>query len=509
MEEPMGGSITIIGGGIAGLATGCFAQMNGYQARIYEMHSLPGGLCTSWRRKGFMIDGCIHWLCGSGPGMSLYTLWEDLGAMEDLTYIHHRAHIHLELPDLHFTVYTDASELESYLLKLAPEDHDLICELAQAIRDFALYADPGKPEGSSPEAGAFTNKWMSIPVEEWIARIKNPGLREAFTILWGSGYPVFFALLSLGYANAHSAGYPVGGSLEFSRAIEHRFRELGGEIHYNARVKRIIVENDRAVGLELEDGTQVWEREGDIVSAADAHLTIFNLLESRYIDDHIKAWFEQVPVIQSPLQITIGVDWPLENAPTAIGGILFPPAEPFILYGQEVKLIGANVFNFDPTAAPQGKAVIKVELWGNYDFWKKLSETPDDYEAEKDRITQQVVQVLDQRFPGLSDHVEMVDIATPLTFERYTANWLGSSQGWVPTAQSMGWVREAAQEGRWPASRTLPGLSNFYMAGQWLEPFGGVPTAALSGRGLIEMLCARDGKTFITSRPSQVRARQP
>ena len=498
----MGRSITIIGGGIAGLATGCFAQMNGYKARIYEMHNLPGGLCTSWRRKGFMIDGCIHWLCGSGPGMSLYKLWEDLGAMEDLTYIHHRAHVHLELPDLHFTLYTEADELEAYLLEMAPEDHDLICEFTQAIRDFSRYADPGKPEASSPEASAFTNRWMAMPVEEWTAKIKNPGLQKAFSILWGSGFPAFYALLSLGYANTHSAGYPVGGSLEFSRAIEHRLRELGGEIYYNARVKRIIVENDRAVGLEMEDGTQVMEDGGDIVSAADAHLTIFELLEGRYIDESIQAWFEQVPVIQSPLQVTVGVGLPLENAPTAIGGILFQPDEPFTLYDQEIKLVGANVFNFDPSAAPPGKSVVKVELWGNYDFWKKLSDTPEAVETEKDRIVQNVIRVLDRRFPGLAEHVEMVDVATPLTFERYTANWQGASQGWAPTAQAMGWVQESAQAGRWPASRTLPGLSHFYMAGQWLEPFGGVPAAALSGRGLIEMLCVRDGKIFVTTRPS-------
>jgi phytoene dehydrogenase-like protein len=39
--------IIIIGAGIAGLAAGCYAQMNGYQTSIFEMHSLPGGLCTA------------------------------------------------------------------------------------------------------------------------------------------------------------------------------------------------------------------------------------------------------------------------------------------------------------------------------------------------------------------------------------------------------------------------------------------------------------------------------
>ncbi len=42
-------SIIIIGAGVAGLTAGCYAQMNGYQTRILEMHNQPGGLCTAWK----------------------------------------------------------------------------------------------------------------------------------------------------------------------------------------------------------------------------------------------------------------------------------------------------------------------------------------------------------------------------------------------------------------------------------------------------------------------------
>ena len=45
-------SIIIIGAGIAGLSAGCYGQMNGYRTHIFEMHSLPGGLCTAWKRRG-------------------------------------------------------------------------------------------------------------------------------------------------------------------------------------------------------------------------------------------------------------------------------------------------------------------------------------------------------------------------------------------------------------------------------------------------------------------------
>ena len=497
----MSGSVTIIGAGIAGLAAGCYARMNGIQARIYELHSQPGGLCAAWRRQGFMVDGCIHWLCGSGPGVSLYHVWEELGAMKDLRYINHRAGIHLEFPDMQFTLYNNADEMEAYLLAMAPEDHDLICEITDAVRHFQTYSDPGSPSSRTPEARAYMNKWMSVTLDQLVGRIQNPKLKRALSTLWSGPVPAFYALLSSGYSHVESAGFPEGGSLAFARAIERRFLELGGEIHYNARVKRILVEEDRAVGLELADGTQVWERDGDIISTADARLTIFDLLEERYTNDRIKEWFAQVPVVPSPVLVTLGVGLPLADAPTSTGGLLFPPETPVTMYGQNVDLINAHVFNFDPTAAPEGKSVVQVGLWGNYPFWQPLRDDRTAYEAEKERIAQQVITALDCRFPGLKEHVEMIDVATPLTFERYTQNWQGSSQGWMPTAQSAAWTQESAQTGSWPASKTLPGLSHFYMAGQWVENFGGLPTAALSARALIEKLCERDGKAFTATKP--------
>lgn len=78
----MSKKIIIIGAGIAGLSAGCYARMNGYEAEIYEMHDKPGGLCTSWKRKGYIFDGCLHWLMGSHPGSSMYKLWAELGAVQ-------------------------------------------------------------------------------------------------------------------------------------------------------------------------------------------------------------------------------------------------------------------------------------------------------------------------------------------------------------------------------------------------------------------------------------------
>ncbi len=61
-----------------------------------------------------------------------------------------------------------------------------------------------------------------------------------------------------------------------------------------------------------------------------------------------------------------------------------------------------------------------------------------------------------------------------MTFERYTGNWQGTFLGWLITTKTL----------RMRMSKTLPGLKNFYMAGQWVEPGGSVPTATMSGRNV-------------------------
>jgi phytoene dehydrogenase-like protein len=77
----MAKKVVIIGAGLGGLSAGCFAQMNGFDTEIYEMHDKPGGLCTAWTRRGYTIDYAIHDLTGPNPNSSVHFLWEELGAV--------------------------------------------------------------------------------------------------------------------------------------------------------------------------------------------------------------------------------------------------------------------------------------------------------------------------------------------------------------------------------------------------------------------------------------------
>ena len=102
-----------------------------------------------------------------------------------------------------------------------------------------------------------------------------------------------------------------------------------------------------------------------------------------------------------------------------------------------------------------------------------------------------VVAALDRRFPGLVDQVEMRDVATPMTFERYTGNWKGAYEGWQISTKTLSMRM----------NKTLPGLANFYMAGQWVMPGGGLPNALMSGRYVTQIICKQDKKKFVTSTP--------
>ena len=131
-------SIIIIGAGIAGLSAGCFGQMNGYQTQIFELHDLPGGLCTAWKRKGYTIDGCIHWLMGTNPSSELNRLWRQLGALPGQGVIDHEEFVRIQDADgKSLIVYADVDRLEAHMKELAPGDAAVIEEFTKTVRRFS------------------------------------------------------------------------------------------------------------------------------------------------------------------------------------------------------------------------------------------------------------------------------------------------------------------------------------------------------------------------------------
>jgi phytoene dehydrogenase-like protein len=496
-------SIIIIGGGLTGLALGCYGRMNGYKTSIFEMHDIAGGVCTGWKRKGYTIDGALNWLVGTNPKNSFYKFWEELGAAQNWKIYNHDLYFVYEEKDgKALSVYCDADRFEQYLLELAPEDKDVIREFSKGIRDFSRTDMPvDKPSelyNWLDKVKAVTmmpmlmlmKKWLKITTGDFCKRFKNPYLRETLTSAFGGDqWPMMMLFWVLGYQHAKAAGYVLGGALELVRFLEERYRALGGEIHFKARVEKILVENGKAVGIKLADGTEY--RADWIVSAADGHTTIFDMLDGKYIDDAIKSRYDN-PKLMAPLvYIGLGVADPVKEILPSVSGMSFPLETPITLAGKEHHRLYARTYSYDPTIAPEGKTVLIVQFDTDYDYWEKLSKEPERYKAEKERIANDVITALDKRFPGLASKVEMRDVATPMTWVRYTGNWRGSYEGWMFSAESF----------TSSMRKTLPGLENFYMAGQWVNPGGGMPTAAMSGRQTIQMICKKDKKKFVATKP--------
>src|SRR5512146_1320654 len=116
-------TILIIGAGVSGLCAGIYGQLNGYQTRIVEAHKIPGGLVTAWRRKGYLVDLCIHWLAGSGPGLHLHRYWNEIGLLEGREFIQvdqYGVYHGVDGRAVHF--YCDPDTLEQHLARLAPQD---------------------------------------------------------------------------------------------------------------------------------------------------------------------------------------------------------------------------------------------------------------------------------------------------------------------------------------------------------------------------------------------------
>jgi len=497
-------SIIIIGAGIAGLAAGCYGQMNGYHTQIFELHDKPGGLCTSWKRKGYTFDGCIHWLVGSGPGSAMNRLWQELGAVQGRPFVDHDEFLRIEgKSGKTFIVYTNVDRLEQHMQELSPADAGVAHELAEAVRIFTRMNMPlDMPSGLANriKAGAGMlpylspmRKWSKITVQEFAARFRDPFLCEAFSQFFDlPDFPMVAVLMTLAWMHKHDAGYPIGGSLEFSQAVERRYLDLGGEIHYKSRVQKILVDasRDRVVGVRLEDGAE--HRADAVISAADGHATIFDMLEGRYADDTIRGYYRDLPIFQPMIQVSLGVARDLSDLPHMVS---FPLDKPVTIAGQMRERMNVKHFCYDPTLSPKGKSAVVVMFDSNHAYWKQLSEDRERYDAEKQQVAITVMEQLDKRLPGFIGQVEVVDVATPLTTERYTGNWQGSIEGWMINRKTLGMMFGNGMK------KTLPGLANFYMAGQWVEPGGGVPTAAMSGRTIIQTICKQDKKPFVTVLP--------
>ena len=489
MQRP---SIIVIGGGLAGLSTGCYALTNGWDVTIVEHNLALGGVCTAWQRGPYTIDGCLHWLTG-GPFARIY---EELRIVPPvlLQPLKEFVTIRSARAGWSVSVTPDLEALRRDLRALAPADGAEIDRLVAAAAEFADIS-PGidrPPELASlrdqlralwemrDQVGTFMHFRGSVG--DWTRdRITSPVLREVLTNLMPADAPMLFSLMILGYLQRGWLSRPIGGTGRFRDALIDRYFALGGQVRLDTTVEEILVHDDAARGVRLTDGTML--RADLVVSTSSAPETVLRLLGGRYGADALRDRLARWKLFDPLVIASFGVPRPLADVPASLLVTDLPASE---LAGRSIDRVQARVYNDDPSFAPPGHTVVQLLLPSDYDWWATRGSG---YGAAKAEIAARARALLAPHIPGLGDDECMTDVATPLTFWRSARSWRGAYEGWMPSADTF--MQHVA--------KTLPGLGRLYLAGQWVEPGGGVPTALMSGRQLVQILCHEAGKPFVAA----------
>ncbi len=491
--------LVIIGGGIAGLAAGIYGRLNGFDTELYEKNAQTGGECIAWQRGGYTFDGCIHWLMGSKPGVPLNSIWRDTGALDDsVRILTPEVFYQVERGGTTVRIYRDLDRLERHLLEVAPEDADAIHQMCRDARSLKGFGMPDKPfeqmnalDGVKmgakmlPYMGVL-NRSGKVTVGEYAQRFRNPALRTAMESFMPSPYVMTGMLMTLASLHDGDSGFPEGGSLPLVQRMEKRYLDLGGKLLLRKPVREVLEENGRAVGVRLEDGSEA--RADWVISCADGYHTLHNLLGDRHWDETNRTLYGdgQTYPVYSTVQVSLGVACDLADQP----GMAIVQAEtPVDAGGIRHDFVSLKNYSFDPTMVPVGKTVITSLLGADYDWWKACRADTAAYRAEKQRVADEVIAVLNRRYPQTVGKVETVDVVTPTTYERYCNAWKGAWMSFMNTpGQKIRFV---------PGS--LPGLERFQMAGQWVLPPGGLPGAVMSGKWAIERILASAKKAAVNS----------
>ncbi|MCQ2960222.1 MAG: NAD(P)/FAD-dependent oxidoreductase [Bacteroidales bacterium] len=497
--------VAIIGGGVSGLAAGIYAQMSGLESEIYEKHIVVGGQCTSWKRQGFHIDNCVHWMTGTNPKTDIYKVWEDVGVLgKDKAILKHDFFMEVNIDGKKAHVWRNPEKMREELLLLAPEDTEEINQFIDAIKNFQALQIPAlKP---SEQRNLWDNlkivfkmlkaipvaaKFGKLSLDDYAKRFKNPVIQQIIYNYLPKEYYVLATFFMYSMFTSDNADLPLGGSDMITNRMRDRYLALGGKISCKKQVSNLVVENRKVTKIKFEDQTETTA--DFVISATDPDVT-FKILGENYMDDLFKKWYadKQNYPIFSEINIYFAFDCPTDKLPSME---LFN-CEPYEIAGNKHSIIITNNYADEPNFAPEGKSLMQILIVQNeddFEYWNRLyNENRTEYKAAKERIINEIQQRLELHYPEYSGKISAVEMVTPKSFNRFTGAYKGSYMGFIQTPH----VKKENHPG------ILPGLDNFYLAGQWLQTPGGLPNALIIGRFAIQRLLKQENllHTFCSRR---------
>jgi len=477
----------IIGSGIGGLVTATQLAAKGAKVLVLERYLIPGGSAGYFEHQGYRFDVGASMIFGMGQKGTTNLLTRALDAVNvHVETIADQVQIHYHLPD-NLDIKVDRvydkflQNLTAYFPQEAIGIRRFYNECWQVFHclnsmDLLSLEEPRYLMRSffqHPLACFGLLKYLPKNVGDVARRyIKDPLLLKFIDMecyCWSVVPANMTPMINAGmvFSDRHYGGvnYPKGGVGIIAQKLVEGLEKAGGQIHYQARVKKIIIERGRAVGVELASG-QVY-RGKRIVSNATRWDTFGKLIPVEKIPNNEKIWQQRYEKSPSFLSLHIGVKSSVLPNDTECHHILLENWAK--MAAAEGTIFVSIPTLLDSGLAPEGYHIIHAFTPHWIDDWQRLSAS--DYEAKKEAAAWRIIDRLEKIFPGLDAGLDYLEVGTPRTHRRFLSREDGT-YGPIPRRKLSGLLGM-------PFNRTA--IQGLYCVGDSTFPGQGLNAVAFSG----------------------------
>ncbi len=481
----------VVGSGLGGLTSAALLARAGRRVLIVERHDRPGGYAHAFRRRGYRFDSAVHLVSGCEPvpfegGGVLHDLLCELGVRDRCDFVRVDPCYRVEWPGTTLDAPCELDRFADTHAERFPREAKGIrgfLEDCLTIRGEASRAEEQAGAGplARPERYPLLLRYRRATLAQVLeARVDDPAARAALAALWPYlGLPpsrvsfLYFATMLTSYV-ADGAYYCRGSFQAFADALVAAAVDAGGELLLRSPVRRILVEQERAVGVVLENGQHVHAPV--VISNADARQTIDELCGAAHFTARYVARLHAAQRSISAFVVYAATSLDLAAADLAHETFLYPGPDHEAAHASgatgEPDWLSLTVPTLvDPSLAPPGQhLIVLTTLVGARPgaAWRDL----------KAPRMEALLQRAERRLPGLRESLRLAEAATPRTMERYTRNSGGAIYGFDVTPAQVG-------PGRLDNRTPLAGL---YLAGHWTRPGGGVAGVVRSGVRTAELV---------------------
>lgn len=440
--------IIVIGAGNGGLTAAASLASKGKKVLLLERHNIPGGCATSFCRGRFEFEVALHQLSGVGtpekPGPLRSTL-ERLGVIDKIDLIPMHDLFRLIIPgQIDITLKPDRADVIRQLQHAFPKEKQAIDQFFDFTYNFFMQVisvmymkDPEASVEKYPLYFKYALKSARQVLDEFT---KDPLLKAVLSPYWTYiGLPpskmAFTELAAMYFAFIEFLPFHIkGGSQTLSNAIAHQIIQNGGEIRFNCGVKKIIVKNNQVKGVITDADEEIsssW-----IISNASKLATFVDLIGMEHIPQSAEKELKRSSLTQSAFTVYMGLDCePEDIGMTASTNFLFPHSDMEAVYERmkyrditDQDALVLSCYNLaDKSFSPPGTCQVAMVTLKYGDTW--LSVPPSQYADEKYRVAESMIHVAQKAFPNIKQHIEEIEIATPLTHLRYLNHPKGSVYG--------------------------------------------------------------------------------